>query len=115
MSFETHHRNLALAPALADSLLPQLLAIYGEDLPDGTRMIRTIGAHWDDSDHARIRAAESPRTATGRTLTDGRVAFSGILWQSSLAADFDANGIPGVEELSDAQLVALTPPPEPIL
>lgn len=114
MSFETHPRTLALAPALAEVLLPQLHAIYGEDLPDGPRTIRTIGAHWDDSMHTRIRAAESPRTATGRMLTDGRVAFSGILWQSDLAAAFDATGIAGVEELTDTQLAALTPAPEPM-
>lgn len=112
MSFETHTRNLALAPALAELLLPQLLTIYGEALPDGPLMVRTIGAHWDNSEHTRIRAAESPRTATGRMLTDGRVAFSGILWQSDLAAAFDATGIAGIEELTAAQLAALTPIPE---
>jgi hypothetical protein len=121
MSFEVHTRNLALAPALAEALLPQLLATYGEDLPDGPRMIRTIGAHWDDTAHTRIRAAEYLLTVTDRvsivtdrTLTDGRIAFSGILWQSDLAAEFDANGIVGVEELTDAQLAALTPAPTPM-
>ena len=113
MSFETHTRTLALSPALAESLLPQLHATYGEDLPDGKTTVRTIGAHWDDTAHTRIRAANFPTTINGRLLTDGRLAFT-ALWQSALAADFDANGIPGVEELTDAQLAALTPAPTPL-
>jgi hypothetical protein len=47
----------------------------------------------------------------GQPLTDGRVAYT-CLWQSDLAAAFDAGGIEGVEELSAEELAELTPEPE---
>jgi len=111
MSFGDTYRIIALAPELIEPLFGQLLAAYGEDLPDGTRIVRTIGGHWDDTAHTRKRAASFPSTITGQLLTDGRYAFR-ALWQSDLMAEFDANGIPGIEELTEEQLAALTPQPE---
>ena len=112
MSYETTERTIAVAPASVATLFPQLLAQYGEALPDGPRSIVTIGGHWDDSDKTRIRAASlNDDTITGQPLTDGRVAFT-CLWQADLAAAFDNGGIEGVEQLTDQQLAALTPEPE---
>jgi hypothetical protein len=112
MSYETTARTIAVAPSAVATLFPQLLAQYGEALPDGPRSIVTIGGHWDDSDKTRIRAASlTDGTITGQPLTDGRVAFT-CLWQADLAVAFDAGGIEGVEQLTEEQLAALTPEPE---
>jgi hypothetical protein len=112
MSYELTSRTIAVAPNAAATLFPQLLAQYGEALPDGPRSIKTIGGHWDDSDKTRIRAASlNDGTITGQPLTDGRVAYT-CLWQADLAAAFDDGGIEGVEELSAEQLAGLTPIPE---
>jgi hypothetical protein len=112
MSYETTERTIAVAPNAVATLFPALLAQYGEALPDGPRSIKTIGGHWDDSDKTIIRAASlTDGTITGQVLTDGRVAFT-CLWQSDLAAAFDAGGIEGVEELSAEELAGLTPEPE---
>jgi hypothetical protein len=100
MSYETTSRTIALNPEAVATLFPALLAQYGEALPDGAESITTIGGHWDDSDKTRIRAASLHKgTITGQPLTDGRVAFT-CLWQSDLAAAFDAGDIAGVAELS---------------
>lgn len=107
MSFETTERIVAVQPDDVETLFSALLAQFGEELPDGSRMIPTIGAHWDDSAHTRIRAASLTKpTITGQPLTDGRVCFR-CLWQSDLAAAYDAGEVPGVEQLSDEQLAAL--------
>lgn len=108
MSFETTLRTLAVPADLVEPLFAQLLADHGEDLPDGRLIVRTIGGHWDDGDHTRIRAATFPTTIKGTTLTDGRVAFT-ALWQSDLAAEFDAGAFPEVEELTQEQLEGLLP------
>jgi hypothetical protein len=109
MSYELTSRTIAVAPASVATLFPQLLAQYGEALPDGPRSIVTIGGHWDDSAQTRIRAASlTDGTITGQMLTDGRVAFT-CLWQSDLAAAFDNGGIEGVEQLSVEEFAALTP------
>jgi DNA-binding transcriptional LysR family regulator len=111
-NFETTERIIAVAPEAVATLFPQLLAQYGQELPDGTRIVLTIGGHWDDAEKARIRAASlTDGTITPQPLTDGRVAFR-CLWQADLAAAFDAGEIEGVEELDDAELAALTPQPE---
>jgi hypothetical protein len=109
MSYETTDRTIALNPEAVATLFPQLLAQYGEPLPDGAESILTIGGHWDDSDKTRIRAASLHKgTITGQPLTDGRVAFT-CLWQSDLAAAFDAGDIAGVAELSAEELAGLMP------
>jgi len=112
MSFSNTYRIIALAPELVGTLFTQLRAVYGEDLPDGHRTVRTLGAHWDDTLQTRKRAAEFPTTSTGILLTDDRVAFR-ALWQADLIVEFDANGLPGVAELTDEQLAALVPPHNP--
>ena len=112
MSYEPTSRTIAVAPAAVATLFPQLLAQYGEPLPDGAESVMTIGGHWDDSAQTRIRAASlADGTITGQPLTDGRVAFT-CLWQADLAAAFDNGGIEGVEQLSAEQLAELTPEPE---
>lgn len=108
MSFENRQRTLALSPELIGTLFPSLLAEHGEELPDAGTVIKTIGGHWDDSEHTRIRAASFPTTITGQQLKDGRIAFT-ALWQSDLAAEFDSGAFPGVEELSAEQLFNLIP------
>ena len=109
MSFQATSRIIALSPDIVPVLFPALVATYGEELPDGNRTIRTIGAHWDDVEQTRIRAASLEHgTITPTTLTDGRVAFR-CLWQSDLAAEFDAGAFPEVEELTQEQLEGLLP------
>ena len=86
-----------------------LLAQYGEELPDASESIVTIGGHWDDSDKTRIRAASlHDGTITGQPLTDGRVAYT-CLWQADLAAAFDRGDIAGVAELTSEELAGLMP------
>ena len=104
-----NYGSIALAPEAVATLFPQLLAQYSEALPDGAESITTIGGHWDDSDKTRIRAASLHKgTIAGQPLTDGRVAFT-CLWQSDLAAAFDAGDIAGVAELSAEELAGLMP------
>ena len=115
MSYEITERIIAVAPEAVATLFPQLLAQYGEALPDGAESVVTIGGHWDDGAKTRIRAASLHKgTITGQPLTDGRVAFT-CLWQADLAAAFDAGEIAGVEELTQPQLAQLTPQPEEAL
>ena len=112
MSYELTDRIIAVAPEAVDTLFPQLLAQYGEALPDAGRQVITIGGHWDDAAKTRIRAASlADGTITGQSLTDGRVAFR-CLWQADLAAAFDGGQIPQAEELSEEELAQLTPQPE---
>lgn len=112
MSFQSTPRILALAPELVPTLFASLVAEYGEDLPDGPRTVRTIGAFWDDAGHTRKRAASlTDGTIVPSPLTDGRVAFR-CLWQADLADYFDEHGLAGVEELSEAQFAALQPETE---
>ena len=104
MSYELTSRTIALAPETVSTLFPVLLAQYGEELPDASESIVTIGGHWDDSDKTRIRAASLHKgTITGQPLSDGRVAYT-CLWQSDLAKAFDRGEIEGVEELTEEQL-----------
>ena len=115
MSFQSTYRTFAVLPAALDTVFPTLLATYGEDLEDGPNVVRTIGAHWDDTAHTRKRAASFPTTITGIPLTNGRLAFT-ALWQSDLAAAFDAGSIPDIVELSPSELAALIPPsPSPAM
>lgn len=112
MNFETTERIVAVSPQAVETLFPQLLAQYGEALPDADRQVLTIGGHWDDGAKTRIRAASlTDGTITPQPLTDGRVAFR-CLWQADLAAAFDAGEISGAEQLSEEQLAALIPAPE---
>lgn len=106
MSFQTRYRTFAVSPENVEALLGGLLAAYGEEFPDGAVAIRTIGAHWDDTEQTRQRAARFPETEPGIPLTDGRLAFR-VMWQADLAAEFDAHGMAGVEELSEERLEAL--------
>ena len=113
MSFETHTRNAAIAPADIDTVFTALSAQYGAYLPDGDQVVRTIGAHWDDTAHTRKRAASlTAGTITGQPLTDGRVAFR-CLWQTDLVAAFLNGDVPEVEELTDEELQNLLPEPDP--
>jgi hypothetical protein len=115
MSYELTERTIAVPAEAVGTMFPALLSQYGEELPDKSRNIVTIGGHWDDSDKTRIRAASlTDGTIVGQLLTDGRLAFT-CLWQSDLAAAFDAGEIAGVEELTQLQLAQLTPQPEEAL
>lgn len=108
MSFEGVERIIAVAPQDVAALLTQLRAEHGEYLPDGDRSILTIGAHWDDVGHTRLRAASlADGTLTAQPLTDGRLAFA-CLWQADIAALLDAGEMPGVEELTRESHASLT-------
>jgi hypothetical protein len=111
-NFETTERIIAVPAEAVGTMFPDLLAQYGQELPDAGRSILTIGGHWDDDAKTRIRAASlTDGTITGQPLTDGRVAFR-CLWQADLAAAFDNGEINGVEELTQEQLASLTPQTE---
>lgn len=114
-NFETTERTIALPAEAVATMFPDLLAQYGQELPDGGRSILTIGGHWDDAAKTRIRAASlTDGTITGQPLTDGRVAFS-CLWQADLAAAFDRGEIEGVAQLSAEELAALMPVPQEVV
>jgi hypothetical protein len=109
MSYELTERTIAVPAEAVGTMFPALLAQYGEELPDKSRNIVTIGGHWDDSDKTRIRAASlTDGTIVGQPLTDGRLAYT-CLWQSDLAAAFDAGEIDGVTELTPEELAGLIP------
>jgi hypothetical protein len=111
-NFEPTERIIAVAPQDVETLFVDLLNVYGVEVQDGPRRIKTLGAHWDDAEKTRIRAASlTDGTITPQPLTDGRVAFR-CLWQSDLAVAFDAGEIEGVEQLTEQQLADLTPQPE---
>ena len=111
MSYELTARTIAVAPEAVETLFPQLLAQYGEPLPDGSESVLTIGGHWDDAAQTRIRAASlHDGTITGQPLTDGRVAFR-CLWQADLAAAFDRGELPALQQLTEQQLASLSPQP----
>jgi hypothetical protein len=108
-NFETTERIIAVPAEAVGTMFPQLLAQYGQELPDAGRNVLTIGGHYDDAAKSRIRAASlTDGTITGQPLTDGRVAFR-CLWQADLAAAFDAGEIEGVEQITAEQLADLTP------
>jgi hypothetical protein len=111
-NFETTERIIAVPAQAVGTMFPDLLAQYGQQLPDAGRSILTIGGHWDNAEKTRIRAASlTDGTITGQPLTDGRLAFR-CLWQADLAAAFDAGEIEGAEQLTEQQLYSLTPQPE---
>jgi hypothetical protein len=111
-NFEPTERIIAVPAEAVGTMFPDLLAQYGQELPDRPRSILTIGGHWDDAEKTRIRAASlTDGTITGQPLIDERLAFR-CLWQADLAAAFDAGEIDGVEELTEAELAALTAQPE---
>jgi hypothetical protein len=113
-NFEPTERIIAVPAEAVGTMFPDLLAQYGQELPDRPQSILTIGGHWDDAEKTRIRAASlTDGTITGQPLTDGRLAFR-CLWQADLAAAFDAGEINGVEELTEQQLAELTPQPEAV-
>ena len=110
-NFEPTNRIIAVPAEAVGTMFPDLLAQYGQELPDAGRSILTIGGHWDDAAQTRIRAASlTDGTITGQPLTDGRLAFR-CLWQADLAAAFDAGEIEGAEELTGEQLADLTQQP----
>jgi len=109
MSFENTERIAAVAPASIAALYPALLAQFGEDLPDGERIIVTIGGHWDNAAKTAKRAASmTDGTITGTMLTDGRMAFR-CLWQSDLVAAWEAGDLSGFDELTSEEYQALLP------
>jgi hypothetical protein len=111
-NFETTERIIAVPAQAVGTMFPDLLAQYGDELPDAGRSVLTIGGHWDNAEKTRIRAASlTDGTITGQPLTDGRLAFR-CLWQADLAAAFDAGEIEGAEQLTEQQLSSLTPQPE---
>jgi hypothetical protein len=109
MSFESADRIAALAPENVGTIFPQLVAAFGEDLPDGDELKRTIGAFWDDTSRTRKRAASlTDGTIKPIVLSDVRVAYR-CLWQSDLVRAWEAGQLPAVEQLSEAQFAALRP------
>lgn len=114
MSYETTERIIAIDQASVEVLLARLSEQYGETMSDGADAVLTIGAHWDDTAKTRLRAASLRKgTISGQPLTDGRIAFR-CLWQSDLAAAFDAGQIAGAEELTELLLGDLTPEPQAV-
>jgi hypothetical protein len=111
MAFETTERIIAVPADAVGTLFPALLAEYGEELSYGSGSTRTIGAFWNEPEKQRIYAASIERGSISPTvLTDGRLAYR-CLWQTDLAAAFDAGQITGVEQLTEAQLSTLMPQP----
>jgi hypothetical protein len=111
-NFEPTERIIAVDPQDVETLFVDLLNVYGQEVQDGPRRLKTLGAHWDDAEKTRIRAASlHDGTITPIVLTDTRVAFR-CLWPVALVEAFEEGAIEGVEELTPAQLAELTPQPE---
>ena len=92
------------------ALLTDLTNQYGELVNDGPKLIRTIGAFWDNVSKTKIRAASlEAGTIEALPIPGGRVAFR-CLWQADLAAAFDAGNLPGAEELTEEELAELLLP-----
>lgn len=109
MSFELKERIISTDPSLIDGMIDDLTSKYGEPLPDGKEVIITIGAHWDDGEKTRIRAASFHKgTIAGMELSDGNVAFR-CLWQTDLASAFDRGEISHAQELTEEQFNNLLP------
>lgn len=103
MSFESKERIIAIDPSLINGMIVDLMSKYGEPLLDGNETIITIGAHWDDGEKTRIRAASFYKgTIVGTELSDGRVAFR-CLWQADLSSAFDRGEISHAKELTEEQ------------
>lgn len=112
MSFEAIERIIAVNPDNVQEIFTSLLQQYGEDLPDGNKTIRTIGAHWDDFPNTKKRAASlTDGTITAQPLIDGRLAFR-CLWQSDLVIAYENGQIPEVEELTEEEYQALISTPD---
>ena len=118
MSFELIPRIIAVDGETVANFYTVYTDNYGEYLPTGdmTTSIKTIGAYWDDTAQTRLRAVNVANgDIVGIKLKDGRVAFT-CLWQSNLAAAFDAGQLQGnIQQLSINELTALTPQPPAIL
>jgi hypothetical protein len=113
MSFEPTERIIAVAPQDVETLFVDLLNVYGQEVQDGPRRLKTLGAHWDDAEKTRIRAASlHDGTITPMVLTDTRVAFR-CLWPVALVGAYEEGAIAGVEELTEQQLADLTTKPQP--
>jgi hypothetical protein len=109
MSFENQEKIIAIAATDASNLFPELLEKYGEIVNDGKNKILTIGAHWDNVEKTKIRAASLANgTIAGRLLSDGRIAYM-CLWQFDLAKAFNNGEIPQAEEITVQELEELTP------
>jgi hypothetical protein len=111
-NFEPTERVIAVSPQDVETLFVDLLNVYGVEVQDGPRRIKTLGAHWDDAEKTRIRAASlADGTITPQPLTDGRVAFR-CLWPAALVEAYEDGAIDGVEELTEEQLAELLPQPD---
>lgn len=108
MKFETTERIFAIHPSKLDAFLLDAISKFGENLPDGRQVLRTIAGHWDNSTKTRIRAASlQSGSISGTLLSDGRIAFI-CLWQSDLIRDFEDGNIPDIDELTIDQFTQLS-------
>lgn len=108
MSFESQYRIFAVAAADVPTMFPQLQGAFASSAMDGDKNVLTLGCHWDDTARTRKRAASFPTTITGQLLTDSRMAFR-ALWETRMSAAYANGDLPGVEELTDEQYLALMP------
>lgn len=112
--FSEESQTVAVAPEIVSDI-EELRAAYGADLSIAPRnpaspTLRVIMGHRDREGSDDLRAALLGETVAGIPLTDGRIAFTGH-WALDLIAAWEADLIPA-EELTPAQLAALTPDPE---
>lgn len=105
--FEILPRTIAIEPTHVADLLAGAMAQFAVMVPDGKSSLPCIAAHWDDEQHTRIRAASLVNGSVSPVpVGDGRICFT-ALWQSDLAAAFDAGQIAGAEEIDPT---TITPP-----
>jgi hypothetical protein len=102
MSFSTTPRIFMLQPDDIPNVLADLQSKYGEDLPDGKSVVRTIGAHWDDMGQTKLRAAQYPVTCPPMMLTNGKVAFR-CLWQQDAIEAFENGEYPQAQEITQQE------------
>jgi hypothetical protein len=107
-NFINEERTFAFAPGMMAQF--ELLAEnFGDELPDGASMIKTVAARWDDAEQTRKRAATLDNEVPFK-LTDGRIAIA-ALWSNKLITAWEQGLVPA-EELTPDQFKELLLPPE---
>ena len=112
MSFSTTPRIFVLEPDDVSAVLFDLQSKYAEDLNDGKSVVKTIGAHWDNVEQTKLRAAQYPTTCPPMMLTNGKVAFR-CLWQQDAIEAFEDGQYPQVEEITQQEFEQLLFTSEP--
>jgi hypothetical protein len=87
-----------------------IISTYGAPAQDGDDVYVTVLCGWDDTAQTRKRAVMFGTTASILACNDGRLRAAGLPSLALIAA-WENGGI-DAEELTEAEFIALAPPPE---